>query len=118
MASLPHITVAGAGATGNHGSGDTVGALSSAVSALELVTSDGDLRTVRRGEATFNGQVVALGALGIVTQLWLDLVPTCEVLRDVFLGLAWDALLGGLDDITGSRSSVSIFTDWPDPSAN
>ena len=38
MASLPHISVGGACATGTHGSGSGNGSLSSAVRALELVT--------------------------------------------------------------------------------
>ena len=41
MASLPHISVAGAIATGTHGSGDRNGTLSRAVSGLELVLADG-----------------------------------------------------------------------------
>jgi xylitol oxidase len=46
--SLPHISVAGATATGTHGSGDRNGILSTAVSAVELVKSDGSLVTVGR----------------------------------------------------------------------
>jgi xylitol oxidase len=46
--SLPHISVAGATATGTHGSGDRNGILSTAVSAVDLVTSDGSLLTVDR----------------------------------------------------------------------
>ena len=117
MASLPHITVAGAIATGTHGSGVTVGSLSSAVCALELVTPDGELRTIRRGEPTFEGQVVSLGALGVVTHVSLDIVPTFEVRQDVFLGLGWDDLFGHIEAILECAYSVSIFTDWTDAAA-
>lgn len=48
LASLPHITVAGSVATGTHGSGRRQPGLASAVSALELVTADGALRTFSR----------------------------------------------------------------------
>ena len=41
--SLPHIGIAGACATGTHGSGNGNGNLSTAVSAIQLVTADGDL---------------------------------------------------------------------------
>ena len=40
LASLPHISVAGAVATATHGSGNRLGNLATAVSGLELVTGD------------------------------------------------------------------------------
>ena len=64
LASLPHISVAGAVATGTHGSSDRSGSLSSLVRRLEVVTPGGELRTVSRGDVGFPGWVVALGALG------------------------------------------------------
>ena len=94
LASLPHISVAGAVATATHGSGDRNGNLATAVAGLELVTSAGELVTVRRGDPDFEGHVVALGALGAVVRLELDVEPAYEVRQHVFEGLAWDALLG------------------------
>ncbi len=110
MASLPHISVAGAVATATHGSGDGIGNLATAVSALELVTADGDLLTVRRDADgdRFAGMVVALGALGVVTRLTLDVVPAFEVRQYVRLGLPRAAL----DEAFASAYSVSLFTDW------
>ena len=78
LGSLPHISVAGACATGTHGSGDGNRGLAAAVAALELVTADGELRILSRtgrAAAEFAGTVVGLGALGIVTRLWLDVEP-------------------------------------------
>src|SRR5215203_5566808 len=72
MASLPHISVGGAVATATHGSGDANGNLATAVTALELVTSDGDVVRVSRQDDDFAGMVVNLGALGVVTRLTLD----------------------------------------------
>jgi xylitol oxidase len=112
MASLPHISVAGAVATGTHGSGDRVGSLASAVASLEYVGPDGEHRVVSRGDDDFEGQVVALGALGIVTHLTLDLEPTFDVRQDLFLGLPLDVAMTQLDAITGAAYSVSLFTDW------
>src|SRR5262249_9264886 len=43
LASLPHISVAGAVATATHGSGERNGNLATAVAGLELVTSEGDV---------------------------------------------------------------------------
>ena len=112
LASLPHISVAGAVATGTHGSGDRNGTLAAAVAALEIVTADGSLITLRRGDADFDGAVVSLGALGVVTTLELDIQPTFDVRQDLYLELPWTALLDEFDAITSSAYSVSVFTSW------
>src|SRR5580658_103573 len=86
LASLPHIGVAGACATGTHGSGDGNGSLATAVSAMEMVTADGELVTVSRDgqDEEFAGMVVALGALGIVTSMTLGIEPTFTVRQWVY----------------------------------
>jgi xylitol oxidase len=112
MASLPHISVAGAVATGTHGSGDRTGSLAAAVAGLELVAADGSVRTIGRGDADFAGHVVALGALGVTTQVILDVEPTYDVRQDLYTELSWDAALADLDALTSSAYSVSLFTDW------
>ncbi|TDD21713.1 FAD-binding protein [Nonomuraea diastatica] len=113
MASLPHISVAGSVATGTHGSGEGIPGLAAAVSSLDLVTADGSVLTISRGDAGFPGAVVALGALGVVTSLTLDLVPAFELRQYVREGLALEAL-GDFDEIMASGYSVSLFTDWRD----
>ena len=110
LASLPHISVAGAVATATHGSGDANGNLATAVAALELVTSRGDVVAARRGDANFDGLVVGLGALGAVTRLTLDVEPAYHVRQRVFEGLAWSELFDRFDDIAASGYSVSMFT--------
>jgi xylitol oxidase len=112
LASLPHISVAGAVATATHGSGDASGNLATAVAALELVTSDGDVVTAARGDADFDGLVVGLGATGAVTRLTLDIEPAYDVRQRVFEGLEWDALYDHFDAITAAGDSVSVFTRW------
>ena len=112
LASLPHISVAGAVATGTHGSGDANGNLSSAVSALEIVTASGELLTLRRGDPDFDGAVVSLGALGVVTRVTLDIQPTFDVRQDLYDDLAFSDMLANFDAITSSAYSVSLFTDW------
>jgi xylitol oxidase len=112
LASLPHITVAGSVATGTHGSGHRQPGLASAVSAIELVTANGELRTFTRGHAEFPGLVVGLGALGVVTRLTLDVVPAFDVRQDVFDGLPWEAAGRHFDEIEDAGYSVSLFTNW------
>ncbi|MBB5843460.1 xylitol oxidase [Conyzicola lurida] len=112
LASLPHISIAGAVATGTHGSGDGNGNLATAVSGLQLVTADGTLLELHRGDPDFDGAVVSLGALGIVTRVTLDLQPTFEVRQDLYDGLPFDDLLADFDAVTSSAYSVSLFTNW------
>ncbi|MFI1964768.1 FAD-binding protein [Streptomyces pathocidini] len=112
LPSLPHISLAGACATATHGSGDGNGSLAGAVRSMEVVAADGSLTTVSRGDAAFDGAVVALGALGVVTHLELDVVPAFDVEQRVYEGLPWPVLTDRLDEVFAAAYSVSVFTDW------
>ena len=112
LASLPHISVAGAIATATHGSGVGNGNLASAVAGLELVTGTGEVLRVERGAAGFDGMVVALGALGVVTRVTLDIQPRFRVRQDVYDTLPWTSVTENFDAITSAAYSVSLFTSW------
>ena len=114
LASLPHITVVGAVMTGTHGSGVGNGSLATAVSAVELVDGRGEVvRLSRAADADrFTGAVVAMGALGIVTGITLDVQPTFLVRQDVYLDLPFATLAEHFDEIFSAGYSVSVFTDW------
>lgn len=112
LASLPHISVAGAVATGTHGSGDAIGSLASAVSGLTIMTPAGETVELTRGDEGFDGAVVSLGALGAVIDLTLDVEPTYQVAQHVYEHPSWEAILADLDAVTGAGTSVSIFTTW------
>ncbi|ADP83953.1 FAD-binding protein [Pseudofrankia inefficax] len=117
LGSLPHISVAGACATGTHGSGDRNGSLATSVAALELVTASGELVSVRRGDEDFDGHVIALGALGVTVAVTLDLVPGFQVRQLVYEGLTRDTLLESVQEIFAASYSVSVFTGW-DPESS
>lgn len=114
LASLPHISVAGAVATGTHGSGDRIGTLATQVRAVELITAGGGTLRLTRSDADFAGAVVALGALGIVTHLELDVEPDYRVAQHVFDRVRWSRALADLDTLTSAGDSVSLFTTWQD----
>ncbi|MGZ6624775.1 MAG: D-arabinono-1,4-lactone oxidase [Solirubrobacteraceae bacterium] len=109
MASLPHISVAGAIATATHGSGDDTGNLATAVRAIAMVDADGELVTVARNDAEFDGVVVGLGALGIVTSVTLEVQPFFAMRQRVFQGVGWDTLFDRFDRIFAAGESVSVF---------
>jgi xylitol oxidase len=114
LASLPHISVAGACATATHGSGIKNGNLATAVSALELVTANGDVLTLSRVKDgdRFLGAVVNLGAMGVVTKVTLDIQPGFRMRQDVYEDLPLGQLTNRFESIMSSGYSVSLFTDW------
>jgi xylitol oxidase len=114
LASLPHISVAGAISTGTHGSGAKNGNLSTAVSAIEFVNAAGDLVSLSRAATpdTFPGAVVSLGALGVITKVMLDIQPTYQVAQRVYQNLPFRLLKIHFEEILGAAYSVSLFTDW------
>jgi alditol oxidase len=111
LASLPHISVAGACATATHGSGTANQNLAAAVAGLTLVMAGGDLVELTRED----GAVVHLGALGVVSSLLLDLVPSFELGQWVYEDLPLDTLDDHFTDLMASGYSVSMFTDWRAP---
>jgi xylitol oxidase len=115
MASLPHISVAGAVATATHGSGVRNGNLATAVAGLEILRADGSVTTLDRSDPDLAGAVVGLGALGVVTALTLDVVPAFELRQYVYDDLPEAALHEHLDEILSAGYSVSLFTRWSSP---
>lgn len=112
MASLPHISVAGAVATATHGSGVGNGNLATAVKSLEVVLPDGSLKRISAGEANFAGYVVGLGLTGIVVNLDLAIEPTFNVSQTVYRGMSRESYIANLDEIMSLAYSVSYFTTW------
>jgi len=119
-ASLPHITVAGACSTGTHGSGDGNGNLATAVVGLELVTADGDLKlmTLEKDREDFEGSVVALGGLGVVTRMTLAMEPAYSMQQYVYNDLPSTTLYENFDEIMSRAYSVSLFPDWQGDTVN
>ena len=109
--SLPHISVAGALATGTHGSGDGNGILATAVAAVELVRADGSLVVVDRADPALPAVAVGLGMFGVVTRVVLDVEPTYSVRQDVYVGAPWERVLDEFDAAMAGAYSVSLMGD-------
>lgn len=120
LASLPHISIAGASATGTHGSGDRSGGLGTAVAGMEIVTADGEMRIITRqtDANTFNGAVVSLGSLGVVVRLTLDIEPTYEIRQDVYEDLPLSVVASQFEELVAMADSVSLFTEWRGPTVD
>ena len=114
LASLPHISVAGACSTATHGSGEKNGNLATQVVALEFINAAGEIVKLSRKQdgETFLGAVVGLGALGVITKITLNLQPTFMMKQYVYENLPLSQMKEHFDAIEGSAYSVSLFTDW------
>ena len=112
LGSLPHISVAGATATGTHGSGHRNQVLSAALTGLDYVAAGGELRHAARPDPEFDGLAVGLGAFGIVVRVTLDIQPTYQVRQDAYAHLPWDRVLADFLPMLDAAYSVSLFTDW------
>jgi xylitol oxidase len=114
LASLPHISIAGACATATHGSGDRHGNLPTAVAAMELVTGTGEVVILSREQSReqLEGAIVGLGALGVVTRLTLDICPTFQMQQVVYENRPLALVEECFYELTSSAYSVSLFTGW------
>jgi FAD/FMN-containing dehydrogenase len=108
MANLGDIDVqalAGAVSTGTHGTGRTLGNLSSTVEAVRLVTAEGD---VKEYSAAGNPELlralrVSLGSLGVFTALRLRLVPAYRLHERIRRAAVEECLERLADEITAHR---------------
>ena len=113
LGSLPHISIAGSCATGTHGSGVRNRGLAGAVRSIEMVTASGELVTLTRDtDPDFNGAVVALGCLGVVTAMTLDVQPAFEMRQFVYDAMPADSVVNHFGEIVEAAYSVSLFTTW------
>jgi alditol oxidase len=118
LPSLPHISLAGASATGTHGSGDANQNLAAFVRAVRLVDASGEVVEVARGvDEDFAGVPVGLGALGVVTHMTVDVEPTFDVAQYVYEDVAVDEVIARHEEVYASGYSISTFTNWADERA-
>jgi alditol oxidase len=113
LPSLPHISLAGAVTTATHGSGHAIQNLAGFVRAIRLVDAAGDVAELTRGiDEDFPAAPVALGALGVVTHITVDVQPTYEIAQYVYPDASVDEVLAQHEDVYKSGYSVSTFTTW------
>ncbi len=114
LASLGHIAVAGACATATHGSGDRNRCLSSAVRAMTVVDSQGELCELapHLDSDRFCATQAGLGGVGIVVSASLAVEPTYDVAQRVYLDLPFGTFVSNYEEILASAYSVSLFTDY------
>jgi FAD/FMN-containing dehydrogenase len=125
LGDIDRQTVAGAVATGTHGTGSRYGSLATQVTALRLLTVAGEALDLERArepaapsETTvdddadrFSGAVVALGALGVVTRLTLRVVPAYR-LHERMWKAPYEEADAELDERFAGHDHFEVF-DFP-----
>jgi FAD-linked oxidoreductase len=100
-------TLAGALATGTHGTGATLRTLSANVTAMQLVTAAGDVRELDGGDLLPAARV-SVGALGVVTAITLRAVPAFT-LRGVDDRAPFDEVLATLHERAAGHRHFELY---------
>jgi len=110
MGDIDRQTIAGATATGTHGTGLGFGGLATQIVAARLVTGSGELLTVSASERPelLPAVRVGLGALGVLVEMTLQLVPR-YVLHAVERREPFDEVLDGWLDRLGSADHFEFY---------
>jgi L-gulono-1,4-lactone dehydrogenase len=101
-------SLAGALATGTHGTGARLPILSAQLEAVELVLADGSERVLDGGEALAAARV-SLGALGVIVAVTLRCVPAFR-LHGIDAPLPLGEVLDGLDERASEHDHFEFWT--------
>ena len=110
MGDITEQTVAGAIATGTHGTGRDSASLSAQVAGLEIVLADGSVVTCSRlhEPELFEAARLGLGAVGVVTAVTLDVVPSF-LLHAVEEQRPLDDVLEGFADLAAANDHFELY---------
>jgi FAD-linked oxidoreductase len=108
MGDVDPQTLAGALATGTHGSGGVTSSLSGQLSSLTLVDSSGTERSASLGEPLFDAARVGLGALGLLTTVTFRVEPAFVLEADE-RPMSWQDVLASYDELTRSHHHVDLY---------
>ena len=101
--------IAGAVATGTHGSGTRYTSLSGVVRGVRLVTATGDVREVGEDDLDLlHAAQVSVGMLGVVTQLELEVTEAYRLREHVSLR-SWDDVLENWDQLVAEHRHFGMF---------
>ena len=102
--------IAGAVATGTHGTGQTLQNLSASVTGIRMITASGDIVecSAERNAELFQAARLGLGAFGIVTQLQLQLREAYR-LKEHGWSEPFDVLLPRLDTLVAQSRHFEFF---------
>jgi FAD-linked oxidoreductase len=110
MGDIDRQTLGGVVGTGTHGTGRTLGSISSAVAGFRIILADG---SVLNCSATENAEIfaagrVAMGALGVMTEISMKVRPVYRLVETNFL-LPPQELFAQLDSLVADNRHFEFF---------
>jgi FAD-linked oxidoreductase len=108
IGSIARQSVAGAIATGTHGSGPRHGSLASLVCGLRLMLADGSVRDLAPGDDLFDAALVSLGALGVDTRVTLACEPAFR-LEELAGPVAFDEAIERIPRLARDEAYVKLW---------
>ncbi len=101
--------IAGAVATGTHGSGVELAGLSGMVRAMRLITAGGDVLEIGADQPELlHAAQVAIGMLGVIARIELEVVPAHR-LAERIEHMPYSEVITRWDELTGSHRHFSFF---------
>ena len=110
LGDIAYQSIAGAISTATHGTGARLGNIATQVKALSLVTADGSLLecSAEQNPDVFNAARVSLGALGVISTVTLQCVPSFT-LQSVQTPRRLDEVLEQIDELTAQNDHFEFF---------
>lgn len=108
LGSVAAQSVGGVLATGTHGSSLRWGNLSTLVTRMRLVTGTGEVLELEEGDERLAGARVALGALGVVTEVTLRVVPAFQLAEELAV-VPFDEALDGMLEVAAAEEFAKWF---------
>jgi FAD-linked oxidoreductase len=110
MGDIDRQTLGGVVGTGTHGTGRTLGSFSSDVAGFRIVLANGDVLNCssRENSEIFPAGRVALGMLGVMTEITMSVRPRYRLVEDDFF-LGAEELFGKLDELIAKNRHFEFF---------
>ncbi len=107
LGDIDRQTIAGSISTGTHGTGIGLPSVSAQVEAVDMVTADGELRTVSEGDE-LEAARVGLGVLGLIYAVTLRTVPAFTIDR-TDMPRPLEQVLSTLDELTTTNDHFEFY---------
>jgi hypothetical protein len=102
--------IAGVVATSTHGSGLAFGPFPDYVRSIDVVASGGEVVRIDRGDEAFGAAVCAMGCMGIIDSLVLEVRPRFW-LHERRVVRTWDEVRPELDEKLATEKHLELFLD-------
>jgi FAD/FMN-containing dehydrogenase len=108
MGSVTEQSIAGAAATGTHGTGVGYGNIATQIVAARLVDGRGNVVALAKGDPRLRGASLSLGALGILTEVTLECVDHYQIDYTAYVA-KFDHVMGILDRLVTENERVLLW---------